>query len=144
MSRSLLLPLFLVPILLLPACKEGDSASEAHDHGDGQPHEAHAEEEQGWAVTAWSEHYELFAETDPLIAGQEAPSHAHFTWLPDFSALNEGSATGILRGEDGREESFLAPKPLRAGIFQVVFKPSREGTYDLVFRVQAKGRTDGD
>lgn len=142
MSRSLLLPLFLVPILLLPGCKEDDSASEAHGHDGGQPHEAHAEEEQGWAVTAWSEHYELFAETDPLVAGQEAPSHAHLTWLRDFSALSEGSVTGILRGEDGREESFLAPEQLRAGIFKVVFKPSREGTYDLVFRVQAKGRTE--
>lgn len=91
---------------------------------------------EGWSVTAWSEHYELFAETDPLIAGREAAAHAHFTYLPDFSALNEGSVTGILRGPDGREESFLAPKALRAGIFNVVFKPQREGTYDLVFRVR--------
>jgi hypothetical protein len=121
-------PLFALSLLLLalPACR--DSAPEEH---------AHAEEEtEGWSVTAWSEHYELFAETDPLIAGREAPSHAHFTYLPDFSALNEGSVTGILRGADGQEESFLAPKPLRAGIFNVVFKPSREGTFDLVFRVR--------
>jgi membrane fusion protein, heavy metal efflux system len=123
MSRSWTL---LLLTLCLFACR--DSAPEEH---------AHAEEEaEGWAVTAWSEHYELFAETDPLIAGREAPSHAHFTYLPDFSALNEGSVTGILRGADGQEESFLAPKPLRAGIFNVVFKPSREGTYDLIFRVR--------
>lgn len=127
MSRS---PLFLLPFLLLvlPACR--DSAPAAPDD------RAQAEEDEGWSVTAWSEHYELFAETDPLIAGREAPSHAHFTYLPDFSALNEGSVTGILRSPDGREESFLAPKPLRAGIFNVVFKPSREGTYDLIFRVR--------
>ena len=126
MNRFLLfssLPLFL---LALPACRDSASAPEEHTE---------AEEAEGWAVTAWSEHYELFAETDPLIAGQEAPSHAHFTYLPDFSALNEGSVTGILRGADGQEESFLAPKPLRAGIFNVVFKPAREGTYDLIFRV---------
>ncbi len=85
------------------------------------------EEAEGWAVTAWSEHYELFAETDPLIAGREAPSHAHFTYLPDFSALNEGSVTGILRGADGREESFLSPKPLRAGIFNVDLQARARG-----------------
>jgi RND family efflux transporter MFP subunit len=123
MSRLLLFPLSL--FLLLTACR--DSAPKE------QPH---AEEAEGWSVTAWSEHYELFAETDPLIAGREAPSHAHFTYLPDFSALNEGSVTGILRSPDGREESFLAPKPLRAGIFNVIFKPAREGTFDLVFRVR--------
>ena len=110
--------------LLVPACREENTPA------------AQAEEAESWAVTAWSQHYELFAETDPLIAGREAPSHAHFTYLPDFSALNEGSVTGILRGADGREESFLSPKPLRAGIFNVIFKPAREGTYDLVFRVR--------
>ena len=124
MSRSwILLPL----IFSLLACR------------DEQPHPEHPEQEEAesWPVTAWSEHYELFAETGPLIAGREAPSHAHFTYLPDFSALNEGSVTGILRGPDGREESFLAPRPLRAGIFNVVFEPAREGTYDLIFRVRS-------
>lgn len=129
MSRFLLFfPLSLF-LLALPACRDSTSAPEEHPH-------AEAVEAEGWAVTAWSEHYELFAETDPLIAGREAPSHAHFTYLPDFSALNEGSVTGILRGADGQEESFHAPKPLRAGIFNIIFKPAREGTYDLVFRVR--------
>jgi RND family efflux transporter MFP subunit len=130
MSRCWILPLSM--LLLLPACRPSDD----HAHEAGEEGHAHEEEAEGWSVTAWSEHYELFAETDPLIAGRDAPSHAHFTYLPDFSALNEGSVTGILRGPDGREESFLAPKPLRAGIFNVVFKPSREGTFDLIFRVR--------
>lgn len=128
MSRFLLLLSLSLFLLALPACRDSTSAPDDHAHAEG--------EAEGWAVTAWSEHYELFAETDPLIAGREAPSHAHFTYLPDFSALNEGSVTGILRGADGQEESFLAPKPLRAGIFNVIFKPAREGTYDLVFRVR--------
>jgi cobalt-zinc-cadmium efflux system membrane fusion protein len=131
MSRSWILSLS-VAFMLLSACNSDDHSHEEGEHG----HGAAGEEAESWSVTAWSEHYELFAETDPLIAGREAPSHAHFTYLPDFSALNEGSVTGILRGPDGREESFLAPEPLRAGIFNVVFKPSREGTYDLVFRVR--------
>ncbi len=134
MSRSwtLLLSMF---FLLLPACRNSAPVPDDHAHEGGGQNHASAEEDASWSVTAWSEHYELFAETDPLIAGREAPSHAHFTYLPDFSALDEGSVTGILRAPDGREESFLAPKPLRAGIFNVVFKPAREGTYDLIFRV---------
>lgn len=129
MSRFLL-PLLSLALITLSAC--GGSASAP----DKTAKASNAEEAESWAVTAWSEHYELFAETDPLIAGREAPSHAHFTYLPDFSALNEGSVTGILRAPDGSEESFPTPKPLRAGIFQVVFKPTREGTFDLVFRVK--------
>jgi cobalt-zinc-cadmium efflux system membrane fusion protein len=130
------LSLLILALLGLPACERPHEEGEEHAHaGEGGDH-AHEEEAEGWSVTAWSEHYELFAETDPLIAGREAPSHAHFTYLPDFSALNEGSVTGILRAPDGREESFVAPQPLRAGIFNVVLKPSREGTYDLIFRVR--------
>lgn len=139
MSRfcaSLLSMLF----LLQPACRNSASAPDDPPAGD-QAHEQ--EEDASWSVTAWSEHYELFAETDPLIAGREAPSHAHFTYLPDFSALDEGSVTGILRAPDGREESFLAPKPARPGIFNVVFKPAREGMYDLIFRVSNR-KASGD
>lgn len=139
MSRSWILPLLplLITLLGLPACARSPEGEDGHSHaGDGEEHAHTGEEAESWSVTAWSEHYELFAETDPLIAGREAPSHAHFTYLPDFSALNEGSVTGILRAPDGREESFLAPEPLRAGIFNVVFKPAREGTYGLIFRVR--------
>ena len=119
----------LVPIVLLlvPGCRGSDPGQAAQPSG---------EQAESWSVTAWSEHYELFAETDPLIAGQEAPSHAHFTYLPDFSALNEGSVTGILRGPDGRQQTFLAPQAIRPGIFNVVFKPESEGTFALVFRVE--------
>lgn len=106
------------------------------DHGPSNHGQGHATaEDTAWSVTAWSEHYELFAETDGLVAGLETPSHAHFTYLPDFSALNQGSVAGILRGEGGLEERFLAPLPLRAGIFKVPFKPSRPGTYALSFQV---------
>jgi cobalt-zinc-cadmium efflux system membrane fusion protein len=136
MSRCWIFSLLTLALLGLPACKPSEEAGDEHAHaGEGEDH-PHEEEAESWAVTAWSEHYELFAETGPLIAGREAPSHAHFTYLPDFSPLNEGSVTGILRAPDGREEGFLAPKPVRAGIFTVVFKPSREGTYDLIFRVR--------
>lgn len=151
MKLSWILPLALCA-LLLPGCRNAAEHSHNEEEGHGHPHgeadqadnhAAGAAEAEPWAVTAWSEHYELFAETEPLIAGREAPSHAHFTYLPDFSALNEGSVTGILRGTNGSEESFVAPQPLRAGIFNVVFKPAREGTYDLVFRVRnAKASED--
>ncbi len=129
MSR--LLRLVSTALLLLPGCRGSDQASQTA-----------GQEPESWSVTAWGEHYELFAETAPLIAGQEAPSHAHLTFLPDFSALDEGSVTGILRGPGGREQSFFAPQPARAGIFDVVFKPEAEGTFDLVFRVQNSKATE--
>lgn len=121
------LPLF--ALLTLPGCRGTETEGAAR-----APHEA--AEPEPWSVTAWSDHYELFAETEPLVAGQKALSHAHFTFMPDFSALSEGSVTGVLRGTDGGEESFIAPKASRPGIFNVVFTPAKTGTYDLIFRVR--------
>src|SRR5262245_44087395 len=99
-SRALLLTIVLCG---LPACRNSGPPVEARK----------ATEEESWSVTAWSGNYEVFAETEPLVAGREALSHAHFTYLPDFSALNEGAVTGVLRGPEGREESFTAEKPSR-------------------------------
>ena len=144
MKRSWILPLALVA-LLLPGCGHDHPAGTGgHSHGAGDEAHGHPHAGDGaaegaaepWSVTAWSARYELFAETEPLIAGRAAPSHAHFTYLPDFSALDEGSVTGALRGPDGREQTFVAEKPVRPGIFNVVFEPAREGTYELLFRVR--------
>lgn len=137
MSRFWTLSPLILALLALPACHDAGPAGEDDHHHAGAGHDhAEAPEEESWAVTAWSDHYELFAETKPLIAGREALSHAHFTYLPDFSALNEGSVDGVLRGADGREETFTAARPSRPGIFNIPFKPAREGTYDLIFRVR--------
>ena len=33
-------------------------------------------EHETWSVTAWSEHFEVFPEVEPLVAGQAADAHA--------------------------------------------------------------------
>ncbi len=134
MSRLLLVLL----LLLTFGCRDHSHDSDAggHSHGDDAAHDHGEGEDTAWSVTAWSEHYELFAETDGLVAGVETPSHAHFTYLPDFSALNQGTVTGILRSADGGEERFVATAPLRPGIFNVPFKPSRPGAFTLSFLVE--------
>lgn len=130
-----ILPILLLALLALPACSREPADEGEHGH-------AHSEEPEAWTVTAWSEHYELFAETDPLVAGHEAASHAHFTYLPDFSPVGEGSVVGILRSPDGGEERFVAPEPARPGIFNVLFRPSRQGTFQLAFEVRNPKATE--
>jgi RND family efflux transporter MFP subunit len=98
---------------------------------------------EGWAVTAWGEKYEVFAETDALVAGASATSNAHVTVLDGFAPLKDGSVTLVLRGTSGQEESFRQDKPKRDGIYPVEAKPRAEGTFDLVFRIEsAAGRED--
>ena len=65
----------------------------------------HAEAES-WAVTAWGQRYEVFAETDALVAGRAATSNAHVTVLADFSPLKAGAVSAVLRDAGGRQEVF--------------------------------------
>jgi len=94
-------------------------------------------EEEGWAVTAWGERFEIFAEVEPLVAGQPAVSHTHVTVLADFSPLRAGEVAAILRAPGTADEVFRQPAKSRDGIYAVTFNPAREGEFDLVFEVEA-------
>jgi RND family efflux transporter MFP subunit len=96
--------------------------------------EAEAEHEN-WSVTAWSDHFEVFPEVEPLVAGQAADAHTHVTVLADFSPLGQGSVSAILRGPSGPQE--FAGTLRRPGIYGIEIKPAREGEYELSFRIRA-------
>lgn len=104
-------------------------------------HREHAEEssvheEEGWAFTAWGEHFEIFAESDLLVATQTAQSHIHVTTLSDFSPLVEGVVSVVLRSLDGTETVFSEEQPLRAGIYSIAIEAPRPGEFELAFRVR--------
>ena len=125
-----------IPSLLLLlaaiACRRTDPP--AADRGPGG--------DESWAVTAWGQRYEVFAETDALVAGRTATSNAHVTVLADFSALEAGVVSAVLRGPGARAERFRQDRPKREGIFPVEIKPTAEGTFDLVFVIEAGGQPE--
>lgn len=92
---------------------------------------------ESWAVTAWGERYEVFAETEELVAGRSALSNAHVTVLSDFSPLRAGAVSLVLRSAAGREQVFRGDKPKRDGIFPVEARPASEGDYELLFRIES-------
>lgn len=121
MNRRALLCLVL---LLASSCRRAEAPA------------ASREGDSSWAVTAWGERYEVFAETDGLIVGRAATSNAHVTILADFSPLNAGVVTAVLRGGSAAEQRFRQDRPKRDGIFPVEIKPAVEGTFDLLFAVE--------
>ena len=121
------LSILAVLALLLGACGTTDSLEDEHDA---------AGSEDSWAVTAWGEQFEIFAEADVLVAGAVATSHTHVTILSDFSPLREGIVSAVLRSSDGSEESFRQDRALRDGIFSIEITPAREGLFDLFFKVE--------
>lgn len=111
----------LTPLVLLLACQAGPEAPAA---------------DAGWAVTAWGERFEVFAEVEPLVEGATAASHTHVTVLAGFSPLKEGVVTAVLRDAAGAEEAFRQDQAKRDGIFSVNLRPTRRGEYALAFRIE--------
>jgi membrane fusion protein, heavy metal efflux system len=92
---------------------------------------------ESWAVTAWGERYEVFAETGPLVAGTTVTSNAHVTVLSGFVPLKQGAVSLVLRGSGGAEEVFRQERPKRDGIYPIELRPRAEGAFDLVFRIES-------
>jgi RND family efflux transporter MFP subunit len=99
-------------------------------------------EDESWAVTAWGEHFEIFAETDPLEQGSTSLAFTHVTALADFSPLVEGTVSAILVDSSGTEVSFSRDEPTRPGIFSIGVAPEKAGEFDLVFRVETSTRRE--
>lgn len=97
----------------------------------------HADAEEGIAVTAWGDRYEIFAEADPLVVGEVSKSHTHVTILEGFPPLKEGTVSAILRGGQGADQVFRQEGALRDGIFSIEIKPTRAGIFDLSFQVDS-------
>lgn len=115
-------------VVLSMGCR---GAKKAEDHA----------ETQGFAVTARSAGYEVFAETQPLVAGAVSTSHTHVTVLDGFAPLKEGTVAAVLRGTGG-EQVFALDQPKRDGIYPIDLKPAKEGLFDLLFRVTVGDRTE--
>ena len=81
----------------------------------------HAEEVEGdsWAVTAWGDRFEIFAETDGLEVGATSIAFTHVTVLDGFAALTEGTVSVVLLGAGGGETVFSIDRMTRPGIFSV-------------------------
>ena len=105
------------------------------------PDHDHAEEaeEESWAVTAWGEEFEIFAETDLLEVGTTSIAFTHVTVLDDFSPMIEGTVSVFLRGASGAERVFSIDEMTRPGIFSVPVTPEAAGEFDLAFRVETAG-----
>jgi len=127
----------LVVGLLLGACRKSDP-----QHRPEQP------ERPTLSVTLYQSGLELFMEYPAFVVGQDSPLVAHFTDARDpngFRPVTRGRVTATLRSSDGKENRFVADKPLRDGIFKPIVQAgvAGEGTLSLLLEGdQAQGTVD--
>lgn len=110
-----------------------------------EPVDDHAHDEPGsasWSVTSWGEHFEIFAEVDPLVAEESSKAYTHVTALDGFRPLREGVVAVILRAANGTEQVFRRNRAARDGIFEVLVLPRTVGSFEWIFRVESEGRVE--
>jgi cobalt-zinc-cadmium efflux system membrane fusion protein len=98
-------------------------------------------EEKGWAVTAWGNHFEIFAEAEPLIVGRPSESHTHVTVLAGFQPLQEGVVRVIL-AQGAQRSVFEQATAKRPGIYGIEVVPPREGEFDLFYEIVTPGASE--
>lgn len=85
-------------------------------------------------ITAYSNEFELFAEADPFVVGKSGEILSHFSHLPNFKALENGSITTRLI-INGKETRHTLEKPSRKGIYKFVLTPENDGIGQLIFDI---------
>jgi len=123
---------------VLAACKH-------QDHADDHEHDAPKQEKSGghqhdnvkFQFTTYSDQFELFAEADPFIMGEEISILAHFTWLKNFKPLNDASIKALLT-VDGNLLAESKGRKLKDGIFKFYLTPKQDGEGTLVFTIDSQ------
>ena len=101
----------------------------------GHEKEEHEEQEEiKFQYTAYSANFELFAEADAFIVGVKANVLSHFSVLPDFKAVEQGSITIVLT-INGKEVRQKLDKPTRKGIYSFDITPETTGKGTLKFEI---------
>lgn len=106
-------------------------AAEDYDHEHGHHHDA----EQ---YTAYGADYELFAEAEPFVVGQESEVTAHLTRLSDFKPL-DSTQVRISLIVDGEAVTQTVDRPEQPGIYKCAFKPTKAGCGQLKVEVMQSG-----
>ena len=122
MKKIVCLLSLLAVIGLMPSCHH---AEHGHDHD--HEHEHHHDAEQ---YTAYSDDFELFAEAEPFLVGQESQLAIHLTRLSNFKPL-DSVAVRVSLIVDGKAVRQLVQHPDQPGIYRCSLTPSAAGCGQL-------------
>jgi len=106
------------------------------EQSDGHGHD-HGSEDVKLEITEYTNEFELFAEAGLFVKGKPSEILAHFTTLPDFDPLTEGSITAsLIIGKNGIRQTI--EEPIKPGIYRFVLKPEVNGAGQLIFDIKTK------
>jgi len=144
MKNKLLL--YTLPIYLLFGCtgNHKSHSEEDHNHTEEADHhdegEEHDHEDHKLLYTAYSEDFEIFAEADAFVKGEESTVLSHLTQLNNFSPLENATVTLRLI-IDGKEVVQKVEIPEKKGIYRFDLHPEIAGTGELLYEIISGNET---
>ncbi len=124
--------------MMCTACHNAEHHDHEHDHEHNHSHEnhesAHAHSHEAVQISLYDDNWEIFAETEPLLAGQQAELLVHITSLPSFKPLRDGKVSVSLSA-GGSESTAEASPAATEGIYKASLTPASEGRARLSFNV---------
>ncbi len=136
MTKYLYLAVFM---LIFAACSktrfEDHSHGHDHDHShsstEGHGHGHTENEVENIKITKFSANYEIFAEINPFVVGQESEFIIHYTKLTDFKPVTTGYLSIILSGSIN--DVLKIDTVARPGIYLATYTPQNSGNFNLSF-----------
>lgn len=110
-----------------------------HENDDG--HSSHDHPDVAESYTLYSDHFELFVEFTPFIAGNTSEFTAHYTWLSNFKPLEKGSLT-ITFLQGGSTTKNTVHSPASPGIFRPELFIKNKTKGKLIFNIDAGGYSE--
>jgi membrane fusion protein, heavy metal efflux system len=123
---------------LLFSCHQSQSTHNeeaAHEHQHETEAAENEHEHEKIQYTVYSDKFELFAEADAMVLGEQAEILAHFTHLGNFKPLESGKITATL-AVGGKTVSQTLKDPLRKGIYSFNLEPETPGEGTLRFDIE--------
>jgi len=111
-----------------------DPGEPGHEHDPAPAESDHAHEEQTHQVTAWSDLFEIFAEFEPVAAGQAFDLVAHVTSRETRAPRTEGPLRLTLRRGDQIVER-LEAQPARPGIYILELSLDEPGAWETTIEI---------
>lgn len=118
--------------LLLAAC----SSHSGNDGPVGESQEHHHHDDIHQQIIQYTDNYELFAETEPFVTGEEVSVLAHLTKLTDFKPLKDETLSAVLKV--GNQTASAEVQPKIAGIYQLKLKAPQAGDGQLMIFMNDK------
>jgi RND family efflux transporter MFP subunit len=135
--------LFALFAISFTACRQNQNtevqnheAVDIHKHTE-EPADVVAHTDAKINFTAYSPDFELFAEADPFVVGNNSNVLSHFTNLPNFTAFESGKVT-IRLLVNGIETTQTLEGPTRKGIYSFDITPENEGSGSLIFEIKTE------